>query len=259
MTASEFDPHDLGHEEFIEEVHSFEFWFQAVEGYISEHPYGRSPDLADEALSVDDREYLITTLCNYCVGETAALEAAGGMIEFAPNRSSKIFLATQVVDEARHLEVFLHRLGELGVVDPEGEVDRRANPSLVRFKARLLDLVAAKDWNAAVFAQNVVLELMESTVFQAHLDTADPITREILAGVLKDERRHLGFGENDLGRRLATDPSTRTRLSHLRIELDALVLGSFEGVAADVGMDEDRRTGLYSDYYDAIERLGFTA
>ncbi|MEZ5229406.1 MAG: ferritin-like domain-containing protein [Acidimicrobiales bacterium] len=200
-----------------------------------------------------DRDRLITTLCNYCVGETAALDGASGMIDFAPNRHAKIFLATQVVDEARHLEVFLHRLQSLGVADPEAEIERRANPNLLVFKQRLHDLVAARDWEASVFAQNVVLETMESTVFVTHARSADALTAEILDGVIKDERRHLGFGENDLGGLLVTAPELRGRLADLRAELDPLVLGSFEAAASD-----ERRVALGRDYLDAVERLGLT-
>jgi hypothetical protein len=90
------------------------------------------------------------------------------MIDFAPNRQAKIFLATQVVDEARHLEVFLHRMRELGIEAPEAEIPLRADANLVRFRDRLLSFVAARDWDAALFAQNVILETMEYTVFGAH-------------------------------------------------------------------------------------------
>ena len=178
------------------------------------------------------------------------------MIEFAPNRHAKIFLATQVVDEARHLEVFLHRLADLGVEDPEAEIVARANPSLVRFKERLLEFVAGRDWDAAVFAQNVVLETMENTAFRAHETTADPVTAEILDGVIKDERRHLGFGENDLGARLMREPGVRSRLTEIRAELDPLVLGTFEAAMGDLGADTARREALGREYLTAIERLG---
>ena len=130
-------------------------------------------------------------------------------MQLAPDRNSKIFMATQVADEARHLEVFLHRLRELGVTDPEAEIERRAQPALVEFKGALLELVAGGDWQAAVFAQNVILETMEYTVFRLHAANADAVTRDVLAGVIADERRHAGFGENDLGRSLAIDPSGR--------------------------------------------------
>lgn len=256
--STDFDPHALEREEFVEQVHSFEFWFQAVDGYLSDRPYGHHEDTEPAEIDDAQRENLITTLCNYCVGETAALDGASGMIDFAPNRHSKIFLATQAVDEARHLEVFLHRLGELGVVDPEAEIGRRANPNLLRFKQRLHELVDGREWEAALFAQNVILETMEHTVFRSHAESADPITAEILDGVIKDERRHLGFGENDLGRLLQERPEIRVRLADIRAELDPLVLSSFEGAMEDLGVEREQRLRLGRDYLGAVERLGFT-
>jgi len=238
-------------------VHSFEFWFQAVEGYLSERPYGHRPEVTEIDRTTEDTEGLITTLCNYCVGETAALEASSGMISFAPNRRSKIFLATQVVDEARHLEVLLHRLSDLGVVDPDAEIERRANRSLRTFKRRLLEFVDGKDWEAAVFAQNVVLEAMEFTVFRAHAERTDPITKEVLEGIIKDERRHMGFGENDLGRRLELAPHTRSRLSAVRDELDPLILNIFDETLDQVGIPSAERPDLGKDYLAVVERLGF--
>ena len=257
MSSPTSEPHDLAPEAFLDEVHSFEFWFQAVEGYLSECPYGHAPGLGEADLTEPERDRLITTLCNYCVGETAALEASSGMIGFAPSRRAKIFLATQVVDEARHLEVLLHRLGELGVTEPEEEVERRANRNLVAFKDRLLGFVEGKDWEAAVFAQNVVLEAMEFTVFEAHVERADPITSEVLEGIIKDERRHMGFGENDLGRRLALTPHLRTRLQEVKKELDPLVLDTFEDTLDQIGVDRGERPELGRRYLASIERLGF--
>lgn len=257
-SVGEFDPHALGVDAFIAEVQSFEFWFEAVEGYLSDRPYGRSPATPDVDLDDEARDRLVTTLCNYCVGETAALEAASGMVGLAPNHNAKIFLATQVADEARHLEVFRHRLGELGVTDLDDEVRRRANPNLVEFKTRLLELVAAGEWDSALFAQNVILETMEYTVFRFHADNADPVTAEILEGVVSDERRHLGFGENDLGRRLQHDEAARSRLRDLQRELDALVLGAFDGAFEDLGLAPADRPELGRDYLSAVERLGLT-
>lgn len=253
------EPHLLEEEEFLREVHSFSFWFEAVEGYLEDRPFGFDPDLVDEPMADSDREDLITTLCNYCVGESAALEASSGLVRLAPNHHSRIFLATQVADEARHLEVFLRRIEALGVDDPEAEVRARANPDLGRFRVRLLELVDAGDWDAAVFAQNVLLESMEDTVFRFHEAVADPVTKQVLEGVVADERRHLGFGENDLGPRLAHDADGRRRLADIRAELDPLVLGSFEGVYHDLGISREEQPNLGRDYLDAVERLGLTA
>lgn len=253
------NPHDLDEAEFRATVHSFEFWFEAVEGYLHGRPYGVSPGLQDIELSERQRQGLITTLCNYCVGETAALDASSGMIGFAPDRGAKIFLATQVVDEGRHLEVLLHRMKQLGVADPDVEIAQRANRSLLKFKDRLLDFVDARDWEASVFAQNVILECLEFTVFRHHAGTADPVTAEMLRGIVSDERRHMGFGENDLGRRLLTAPHTHDRLCKIKRELDSLVLDTFAETMGELGIEHDDRPDLAGDYLAAVARLGFGA
>ncbi len=184
-------------------------------------------------------------------------KGASGLVAIAPNRQTKVFLATQVVDEGRHLEVLLHRMRELGIDDPEREIGRRASQSLVAFKRRLLDLVAGKDWEAAIFAQNVILEALEFTVFQAHAESADPVTRDVLQGIVKDERRHIGFGENELGRRLKTTPTTRARLAAVQRELDPLVLASCDETLAQIGMPVSERPEIGRSYLAAVRRLGF--
>jgi len=257
MTNPQVDVHDLEPEEFLEQVHSFEFWFQAVEGYLSGSSYGHRPETAEEPLDASDRDRLITVLCNYCIGETAALEGASGLIAIAPNRLAKIFLSTQVVDEGRHLEVLLHRLRDLGVDDPEREVERRASRSLLSFKRRLLELVAGKDWEAAIFAQNVILEALEFAVFQSHANDADAITREVLLGIIKDERRHIGFGENELGRRLIGAPHVRARLNQVKKELDHLVLDTLEETIRSLGLPTDEQHKIGRMYLESVERLGF--
>lgn len=251
------DVHDLAHAEFLETVHSFEFWFQAVEGYLAGTVYGHGETTIDEVPIGEERERLIDVLCNYCVGEAAALEGASGLIGIAPNRYAKIFLATQVADEGRHLEVLLHRLRDLGVAEPEAEVDRRASRSLVLFKRRLLDVVASKDWEGALFAQNVILESLEFAVFRHHARDADPVTAEILRGIVKDERRHIGFGENELGRRLAATPHDRARLLQLKRELDPLVLDALEETAGHIGVARSEQQEIGRSYLESVERLGF--
>jgi 1,2-phenylacetyl-CoA epoxidase catalytic subunit len=259
ISGESVELHARDHAAFLAEVHSFEFWFQSVEGYLVAHPYGVDPDAPIPELGVEEHDALVTTLSTYCVGEAAALDGASGMIRFAPNRQAKIFLATQAVDEARHLEVMLHRLAELGVTDAEAEFESRANRNLLRFRERLASLVDARDWEAAVFAQNVVLESMEFAAFHSHMQTADPRTAEMLAGVLKDERRHMGFGENDLGRHLAGRPDVRARLSELKQELDALVLATFEDSQKTLGVPASERPGVGRLYLETVARLGIVS
>jgi len=248
--------HDLDPRAFLEEVHSFEFWFQAVEGYLSGLTFGHRPGTPEEAMSPVDRDRLISVLCNYCVGETAALEASSGLIAIAPNRLAKVFLSTQVVDEGRHLEVLLHRMRDLGVADPEAEIEKRASPGIVTFKRRLLELVAGKDWESAIFAQNVILESLEFVVFRRHAESADRVTGEVLEGIVKDERRHIGFGENELGRRLASAPAKRARIREFRQELDHLVLETLSDTVRHLGLDRSDEQDLGRMYVEAVARLG---
>ena len=252
------DIHEMEPERFYSHVHSFEFWLEAVHGYLEGLTYGHRPETVSGELEPGECDRLITVLCNYCIGETTALEGASGLIAIAPDRRAKIYLATQVADEGRHLEVLLHRLEELGVEDPEGEMVRRSSQPLLTFRERLLRLVAGKDWEAAIFAQNVILEAMEFAVFHMHAQRADPVTREVLLGIVKDERRHIGFGENELGRRLRASPHVRSRLGEVKRELDPLVLASFEETLHEVGMPRDQRPDLGRNYLAAVDRLGFT-
>ncbi len=254
--AAQDDVHDLSSDQFHEQVHSFEFWFQSVEGYLSGLEYGHTEGLAEDPMEDADRERLVSVLCNYCVGETAALEGASGLIAIAPNRHAKIFLSTQVADEGRHLEVLLHRMRDLGVADPEAEIEKRACASMAVFKQRLLDLVASKDWEAAILAQNVILEALEFAVFRRHAQTADSVTREILNGIVKDERRHIGFGENELGRRLQNTPQLAARLRDVKSELDHLVLDALEETSSAIGIDFDEQQTLGRMYLESVLRLG---
>lgn len=168
-------------------------------------------------------------------------------------------MATQVADEARHVEVFRRRLKDLGVTDLDTTIRHRANPALLEFRRKLLGFVDQGDWDLAVFAQNVLLESMEDTVFRFHQQVADQVTSQILEGVVADERRHLGFGENDLGRRISRDSDRRQWLAQVRADLDPLILRSFEAVYRDLGLARDEYPELGRTYLDTVERLGLDA
>jgi len=252
------DVHEWDPGAFVEHTRSFEFWFGAVGGYLEGSTFGHRVDTPEAVLEPDERDRLVTVLCNYCVGETIALEGAGSLISFAPGRASKIFLSTQTVDEGRHLEVLVHRLLELGVTDAEAEIERRAMPKLQRFRERHEELVRRGDWNAALFAQNVILEEMEFAVFRRHAELADARTREVLLGIVKDERRHIGFGENELGRTLQQNPGVRDRLAEVRAEFDPLVLDCFRETLGEIGGDDSEAEDLSNSYLAAVGRLGIS-
>lgn len=249
------DVHDLDPADFRRQVHSFEHWLGAVEGYLVGTEHGHLPELRGGPETDDEREQLLNILSQYAVAENAALEASSGLVRIAPNSEAKLFLATQVMDEGRHVEVMLQRMAELGVEDPAAEVERRASPSIRKFADRLIGLVDAREWDSAIFAQNVVLEAMEYSVFHTHGQVADPVTADMLERVIKDERRHIGFGENEIGRRLAEDPARRHWVQAVKQELDGLVLETFETVLGELGVPRSERPDLGRDYLEAVDRL----
>ncbi len=55
----------------------------------------------------------IATTVQLIAGERCALAASSGLVNLAPDFESKRFLATQTLDEARHVEIFTQRLFEL--------------------------------------------------------------------------------------------------------------------------------------------------
>ena len=68
------DVHDLEYDRFLEEVHSFEFWFEAVSGYLSGLAWGHRPDLVEPARTAEERDRLVTVLCNYCVDSASFIQ-----------------------------------------------------------------------------------------------------------------------------------------------------------------------------------------
>jgi len=65
MSVESIEIHARDHESFLREVHSFEFWFQSVEGYLVEHPYGVDPKAPTPELEETEKEALISTLSTY--------------------------------------------------------------------------------------------------------------------------------------------------------------------------------------------------
>jgi hypothetical protein len=166
------------------------------------------------------------------VGERCALRASSGLIGSAPDEASQRFLATQTLDEARHVEIFSRRLLDLGIKQSEFEdtIEARANPNLVRFAELLLEKVDRKDFVAGVVGQNVVLEGMAFHVFEmlhAGNATSNPKFAQTLSGTIADERRHVGFGENRIGSLVREHPERRADIERLQKEMSYYMLATF--------------------------------
>jgi len=115
-----------------------------------------------------------------------------------------MFLATQLSDEARHIDVFLRRAraggGGLGV-------------SSVTTSRSLLALLAIEDFTEAAFLLSVLgegtfLDLLRFVEQEA----PDELTAELVRRARADEARHVHFGVAHVRHAMASDPSLAARL-----------------------------------------------
>jgi len=216
--------------------YDIQYWLESCpQGYLMDTEYGhqsgeREPDvmLRDPVL----REQAVRTTVQLILGERCALAASSGLINAAPDEASKRFLATQTLDEARHVEVFTHRLLDLGIKANELEdvLKNFANPHLVRFAETLLEVVDRKDFVAGVVGQNLILEGMAFHVFEmmhAGNQQANPKFAHTLAGTIADERRHVGFGENRIGALIREHPERKADVERLQREMSYHMLATF--------------------------------
>jgi hypothetical protein len=130
------------------------------------------------------------------------------------------FLATQIADEARHLEAFVRRA--------------RAGAGLGRASAEtqyaLKSLFDIDDYTRAKFLLNVLGEGTFEDLFNFIADVApDPVTREIIRRVKADEGRHVAYGVLRTRRQLERRPEVRKELIDA-IERRAAFLNIVSGV-----------------------------
>lgn len=217
-------------------AYSIQSWLESCpQGYLENTEYGHQPGEAEPELMLSNaviREDTIRTTVQLVVGERCALAASSGLINAAPDEASKRFLATQTLDEARHVEIFTHRLYDLGIRrnDIEATIARYANPNLVKFAEILLEKVDKKDFIAGVVGQNIVLEGMAFTVFEmmhALNQSMNPTFAHTLSGTIADERRHVGFGENRIGSLIKEHPERKAEIERMQKDMSYYMLATF--------------------------------
>ncbi len=217
-------------------AYSIQTWLESCpQGYLENTEFGHEPGAKEPELIMDNstiRDEAIGATVQLVVGERAALAASSGLINAAPDHASKRFLATQTLDEARHVEVFTQRLYDLGVKKSELEdvIKAHANPHLVKFAEILLEKVDKGDFVAGVVGQNIVLEGLAFSVFEmlhaANLD-ANPKFAQTLRGTIADERRHVGFGENRIGSLLVEQPDKKPEIERMQKDMTYHMLATF--------------------------------
>src|SRR6266849_1653292 len=180
-------------------------------------------------LPANIRQVMQNTMTLFFIGEQAVTDTLAPLLHAAPYEDERIFLATQIADEARHT-VFFQRFFEDvlevggGLHAALGAIGPRATEGFRKiFEQQLvdaMDLIRREPHNEQAWVEGVV--------------TYHLIIEGFLAGftaVARDESRHIGFGVLALRRRIAKQPEM-ARVVTLKV-LDLLEPAVRTAVAPD--------------------------
>jgi hypothetical protein len=144
-------------------------------------------------------------LSQFMHGEQGALYASAQVTESVRWVDGKFYGATQVMDEARHLEVFLRyletKLGKLYQV----------NDNLFTIMDALM---RDARWDMKFLGMQIMIEGLALGAFSMmYQSTREPLLKELLRYVIQDEARHVHYGVLALKRHFAelSGPELRER------------------------------------------------
>ncbi len=125
-------------------------------------------------------------LSQFLHGEQGALICTAKITETVPWYDAKLYASTQVVDEARHVEVFARYLDE----KLEGGYQINAHLGML-----LDDIVADSRWDFTYLGMQIMVEGLALAAFGfMHQLTVEPLLKKLLRYVMSDEARHVAFG-----------------------------------------------------------------
>lgn len=119
-------------------------------------------------------------------GEQGALVCAAKIVQTVPDMDSKFYAATQVMDEARHVEVYSRYLHEKLQL---------AYPMNKHLQTLLDQVLRDSRWDFTYLGMQIMIEGLALAAFGMIRDLAtDPLAVQLNAYVMQDEARHVAFG-----------------------------------------------------------------
>ncbi len=125
-------------------------------------------------------------LSQFLHGEQGALICTAKIVETVPWYDAKLYASTQVVDEARHVEVFARYLDE-----------KLGGSYQVNVHLRMLldDIINDSRWDMTYLGMQIMVEGLALAAFGfLHQTTTEPLLKQLLRYVMSDEARHVAFG-----------------------------------------------------------------
>jgi hypothetical protein len=126
------------------------------------------------------------SLSQFMHGEQGALLCTAKITETVPWYDAKLYASTQVVDEARHVEVFARYLDE-----------KLGGGFQVNAHLRMLldDIINDSRWDMTYLGMQVMVEGLALAAFgNLYQFTSEPLLKQLLRYVMSDEARHVAFG-----------------------------------------------------------------
>jgi hypothetical protein len=132
---------------------------------------------------VENQNWLLSQFMH---GEQGALLCTAKIVETVPWIDAKYYAATQVMDEARHVEVFSKYLD----TKLTGHYPMNAHLGLL-----LDDIVSDSRWDMTYLGMQIMVEGLALAAFGfIHSMTTEPLLKKLLRYVMADEARHVAFG-----------------------------------------------------------------
>jgi len=126
------------------------------------------------------------TLSQFMHGEQGALVCTAKVVESVPWIDAKYYGATQVMDEARHVEVFAKYLD----TKLSGHYPINAHLRLL-----LDDIIADSRWDMTFLGMQIMVEGLALAAFGfMSAMTTEPLLKKMLRYIMSDEARHVAFG-----------------------------------------------------------------
>jgi hypothetical protein len=125
-------------------------------------------------------------LSQFMHGEQGALLCTAKIVETVPWIDAKYYASTQVMDEARHVEVFAKYLDE----KLSGYY-----PVNAHLKMLLDDIITDSRWDMTYLGMQIMVEGLALAAFGfMHQLSTEPLLKQLLRYVMSDEARHVAFG-----------------------------------------------------------------
>jgi hypothetical protein len=128
----------------------------------------------------------VYNLSQFLHGEQGAMICAARIVQDVPTIESKFYAATQVMDEARHVEAYRRLLSEKF---------RFAYPISKPLRTLIEQALTDRRWDFTYLGMQVLIEGLALVAFQRIRDYArNPLCQAVNAYVMQDEARHVAFG-----------------------------------------------------------------